>query len=325
MFMYRIINRDKHSRLLSFNSRNAESLSIRLPLKFTKVWRIMTVQLTLKQVPDIPIEADMITPSAFAGKTLAQIGKLEVIQGRTSCELQDFFDIKGAPADTAEETVISLSGDLRKVKFIGKGMNGGIINIEGDAGMHLGAEMIAGRITVSGSVDAWAAAEMKGGNIQIEGDAGDYLCAGYRGTPEGMTGGRVYVAGNVGNEMALHMRKGFIAVKGNVGDMAAIRMRGGTIIVCGELGPRACIEAWKGMVFALGKVNSLPPTYKYSGTSEREFTGYYIRYLKSRRPDFLQSDIPYSEKWVKFVGDFAEAESKTEIYAREDLNPHLLS
>ena len=285
----------------------------------------MTVLLTLKQVPDIPIEADMITPTAFAGKTLEQIGKLEVMQGRDTCNLQDFFDIKGEPADSAEETVISLSGDLRKVKFIGKGMNGGIINIEGDAGMHLGAEMIAGRITVSGSVDAWACAEMKGGNVQIEGDAGDYLCAGYRGTPDGMTGGRVYVAGNIGNEMALHMRKGFIAVKGNVGDMAAVRMRGGTIIVCGELGPRACIEAAKGMVFALGKVNSLPPTYKYSGTSEREFTGYYIRYLKSRRPDFLQSDILYSEKWLKFVGDFAEAESKMEIYTRMVLNSHLVS
>ncbi len=285
----------------------------------------MTVSIVLKQLPDIPIEADMITPSAFAGKTLEQIGKLKVIQGRNSCELKDFFEIKGNPADSAEETVISLSGDLRKVKFIGKGMNGGIINIEGDTGMHLGAEMVAGRITVSGSVDAWTGAEMKGGNIQIEGDAGDYLCAGYRGTPDGMTGGRVYVAGNVGNEMALHMRKGFIAVKGNVGDMAAVRMRGGTIIVCGELGPRACIEAAKGMVFALGKVHSLPPTYKYSGTSEREFTGYYIRYLKSRRPDFLESDILYSEKWMKFVGDFAEAESKMEIYARLILNSHLVS
>lgn len=284
----------------------------------------MTVSIVLKQVPDVPIEADMITPTAFAGKTLEQIGKLEVIQGRNTCELKDFFEIKGNPAESAEETIIALNGDLRKVKLIGKGMNGGIINIEGDVGMHLGAEMVAGRITVSGSVDAWAGAEMSGGNIQIEGDAGDYLCAGYRGTPDGMTGGRVYVAGNVGNEMALHMRKGFIAVKGNVGDMAAVRMRGGSIMVCGELGPRACTEATKGMVFALGKINSLLPTFNYSGTSEREFTGYYVRYLKDRRPDFIQSDILYSEKWMKFVGDLAEAESKMEIHARLVLNSHLV-
>ena len=281
--------------------------------------------MSLKQVPDIPIEADTITPSAFAGKTIEQIGKLEVIQGSGSRELREFFEIKGNPAESAEETEIVLTGDLRKVKMIGKGMNGGIIKIEGDVGMHLGAEMIAGRISVKGSVDAWAGAEMSGGNIQIEGNAGDYLCACYRGSSDGMKGGRVYVAGNVGREMALHMRKGFIAVKGNVAEMAAARMKGGTIMVCGELGPRACTESTKGMVFALGKIDSISPTYKYSGSSEREFTGYYVRYLKSRRPDFIQSDISSSEKWAKFVGDFAEAEAKTEIYARLVLNTHLVS
>lgn len=284
----------------------------------------MTVLISLKQVLDIPIEADTITPTAFAGKTLAQIGQLKVMQGRDSRELRDFFEITGEPADSTEETEIIVRGNLRKVKQIGKGMNGGRINIEGDVGMHLGAEMVAGRITVTGSVDAWAGAEMSGGNIQIEGNAGDYLCAGYRGTPDGMTGGRVYIAGNAGCEMALHMRKGFIAVKGDVAEMAATRMKGGTIMVCGELGPRAGTEATKGMIFALGKVNSLLPTFNYSGTSEREFTGYYVRYLKVRRPDFIQSEISNSEKWVKFVGDLAEAESKMEIYARLDLNSHLV-
>jgi formylmethanofuran dehydrogenase subunit C len=284
----------------------------------------MTVYMTLKRAQDIPIEADTITPGNFSGKTLEQIGKLQVLQGKDSLLLRDLFEIKGNSADSVEETEIALSGDLRRVKMIGKGMNGGKIRIDGDVGMHLGAEMVAGRIAVKGSVDAWAGAEMSGGNIQIEGDTGAYLCAGYRGSPDGMKGGRVYVNGNAGNEMALHMRKGFIAVNGNVAEMAAARMRGGTIMVCGELGARACAEATRGMVFALGRVDSLLPTYKYSGSSEREFTGYYVRYLKSRRPDFLESDIRSSEKWLKFVGDLAEADARTEIYARLALNKHLL-
>ncbi|MHA1577023.1 MAG: formylmethanofuran dehydrogenase subunit C [Candidatus Thorarchaeota archaeon] len=285
----------------------------------------MTVILTLKQVPDIPIEADVITPNEFAGKTIGQIGSLKVIQGNTSPGLDEFFEIKGESGQTADETEIVLSGDLRKVKMIGKGMNGGRIKVEGDAGMYLGAEMIAGRIQVSGSVDAWAAAEMKGGNIQIEGDAGDCLCAGYRGTTDGMEGGRVYVAGNVGREMASHMRKGFIAVKGNVAELSAARMTGGTIIVKGDIGERAAVEATKGMIFALGKVESLHPTYKFSGTSEREFTGYYIKYLKSRRPDFIEEEILSSEKWIKFVGDLSEGDPKFEIFARSSLNEHLVS
>jgi len=285
----------------------------------------MTVYLTMKQVPDIPIEADVITPTEFAGKSADEIGKLQVIQGNTSPELKEFFEIKGDSGETPDETEIVISGDLSKVKMIGKGMNGGKIKVEGDAGMYLGAEMIAGRIHVNGSVDAWAAAEMKGGNIQIEGDAGDCLCAGYRGTPDGMEGGRVYVAGNVGREMASHMRKGFIAVKGSVAELSAARMTGGSIIVKGNIGERAGVEATKGMIFALGRLESLHPTYKFSGISEREFTGYYLKYLKSRRPDFVEEEILSSEKWIKFVGDLAEGDPKFEIFARSSLNEHLVS
>lgn len=284
----------------------------------------MTVYLKLTKEPDIPLEADTITPTHFAGKSAAEIGKLPVQQGNQTLELANFFKISGDAGSTADETEIEVSGSLLKVKMIGKGMNGGKITVEGDVGMYLGAEMIAGRIHVKGSVGSWAAAEMEGGNIQIEGDAGDYLCAGYRGSPDGMKGGRVYVAGNVGREMASHMRKGFIAVKGNVDTHAGVRMKGGTIIIAGDIAERIGVEATKGMIFCLGKVDSLLPTYKFSGSSEREFTNYYLQYLKSRRPDFLSEDIDFTEKWAKFMGDFAEGDPKIEIYLRAATNQHLL-
>ncbi|MHA1907268.1 MAG: formylmethanofuran dehydrogenase subunit C [Candidatus Thorarchaeota archaeon] len=283
----------------------------------------MTVNLTLTVELDLPIEADTVTPSHFAGKSLAEIGALPVQHGNQSLELKEFFDIKGEAGETADDTEIIVEGDLKKVKMIGKGMNGGKITVNGDVGMYLGAEMIAGRIHVKGSVDAWAAVEMQGGNIQIEGDAADRLCAGYRGSLEGMSGGRVYVAGNAGREMAASMRKGFIAVKGNVAELAAARMQGGTIVVCGDLAERAGVGAKKGMIFVLGKLDSLIPTYLPSGTSEREFTNYYINYVKSRRPDFISEEIPSSEKWVKYMGDLAEGDPKEEIYVRAKLNEHM--
>jgi formylmethanofuran dehydrogenase subunit C len=284
----------------------------------------MTVQLKLKKEPDIPIEADSITPTHFAGKKSSEIGELPILQGNRTLKLVDYFAVSGEPGETADDTDIVITGNLSKFKMIGKEMNGGKITIEGDVGMHLGAEMIAGRIHVKGSVGPWAAAEMKGGNIQIEGDAGDYLCSGYRGSTDGMQGGRVYVAGNVGREMGSHMRKGFIAVKGNVGEGAAVRMKGGSIIVCGTIGDRFGVEATKGMLFALGKLESLLPTYKFSGTAEREFTSYYVRYLKDRRPDFVSEDILGDAKWTKFIGDFAEADPKEEIYVLTKNNEHLL-
>jgi formylmethanofuran dehydrogenase subunit C len=284
----------------------------------------MPITLKLTKKLEIPIEADSITPTSFVGKTIAEIGKLPIIHGNQTKPLSDFFKISGEPTSDIDETVINISGDLRKVKMIGKGMNGGRIEIDGDVGMHLGAEMIAGRIHVKGSVGAWAGAEMEGGNIQIEGDAADYLCAGYQGSKEGMKGGRVYVAGNAGREMASHMRKGFIAVKGNVGEQAAVRMMGGTIIVVGSISGRLAFEATKGMVLCLGKIESLLPTYKFSGTSEREFTNYYLNYLKDRRPDFLEGSLAYTEKWIKFMGDLSEGDPKEEIYVLAKNNEHLL-
>lgn len=280
----------------------------------------MTVVLTLNVTPDIPIEAETITPNEFAGKTISRIGGLSVHQGNQTLSLKDFFNINGTSGKTAENTEIVVAGDLRKVKMIGKKMNGGKITVDGDVGMYLGAEMRSGRIHVKGSVDAWAAAEMLGGNIQIEGDASDYLCAGYRGSKEGMKGGRVYVAGNVGGEMAAHMRRGFLAVKGNVGSPCAVRMMGGTIMVVGNMGERAGVQATRGMIICLGRLQSVFPTYKFSGSSESEVVNYYLRYLQSRRPDFVEERIDVTEKWMKYMGDFAEARTNEEIFIRASKN-----
>jgi formylmethanofuran dehydrogenase subunit C len=284
----------------------------------------MTVVLKLKGPLDLPLEADTVTPSHFAGKKLEAIRELPVLQGNRTLPLKEFFDITGRTGKTVDETEVVVSGDLRKVKMIGKGMDGGRVTVEGNVGMYLGAEMISGRIVVNGSVDAWAAAEMQGGNIQINGNAGDYLCAGLRGSADGMTGGRVYVAGDVGREMASHMRKGFIAVRGNVGAMAAARMKGGSIVIVGNVAERLGVEATRGMIFVLGKIDSVLPTYRLSGRSEREFVSYYIRYLKSRRPDFVTEDISADEEWMKLVGDFAEGDPRQEVYVRTSKNEHIL-
>jgi len=285
---------------------------------------MLTVVLTLKKTVDIPLEADVVTPSHFTNKTISEIGDLLIHQGNRNHPLREYFKIQGKSGKTITDTEIVVRGDLRKIKMIGRGMNGGKIIVEGDVGMYLGAEMRAGRIHVHGSVDDWTAAEMRGGNIQIEGDAGFYLCAGYRGSRDGMQGGRVYVAGNVRGEMAAHMRRGFIAVRGNVESPCAAHMRGGTIIVVGDLAERTGIQGTRGMIICLGKLGSVFPTYKYSGSSEREFVNYYLRYLKSRRPDFLETSIDVNEKWTKYVGDFAEVNPNGEIYVRTKANKHLL-
>lgn len=280
----------------------------------------MTIKLELTHRPDIPIEAETITPSDFQNKDISSISRLPIQQGNRSYPLSDFFRIDGTPSPSVKETEIVLHGDLRRVKMIGRRMNGGRITIKGNAGMYLGAEMVAGRIHVNGSVGSWAAAEMQGGNIQIEGDAADNLCSGYRGSQDGMRGGRVYVAGNVGCGMAAHMRRGFIVVKGDVGENAAAKMRGGSIVILGDVNRRVGVQATRGMLFILGHMKSLFPTYKPSGIDRRPLVDYYLRYVLNRRPDFIGERAVLDTRWLKLVGDFAETDPREEIYLYERTN-----
>ena len=97
----------------------------------------MTVILELKETLDIPIEADCITPNHFAGKTVSQIGNLSIHHGNQTLILKEFFKITGKAGKTPADTEIVVQGDLRKVKMIGKSMDGGKITVEGNAGMYM--------------------------------------------------------------------------------------------------------------------------------------------------------------------------------------------
>ena len=89
----------------------------------------------------VPVEAESITPQAFLGKRVSDIEALPVLQGNATARLGDFFRVSGDA-----DGVIRLAGDCSRVKYIGRGMTDGRIEIDGDAGMHLGAEMRGGEI-----------------------------------------------------------------------------------------------------------------------------------------------------------------------------------
>ena len=79
----------------------------------------MTVILSLREAPDIPLEADTITPTHFAGKSVKDIEEIPIQQGNEVLKLKDFFDISGESGPTPDETEILIKGDLKKVKMIG--------------------------------------------------------------------------------------------------------------------------------------------------------------------------------------------------------------
>ena len=170
------------------------------------------IVLTPKGYSSIPIEADVISPNVFSGKTLSEIRNLPIYYGNEEVAMKEYIHALGKIAKKPEEQLIVIDGDARHIKQIGSRMTAGRIVIQGWAGMHLGSQMSGGNITVTGNVLDWAGAEMQGRLLRILGDAGNLLGSAYRGSSEGMTGGCIIVTGNVGSEVASFMRRGMIFI-----------------------------------------------------------------------------------------------------------------
>jgi formylmethanofuran dehydrogenase subunit C len=109
------------------------------------------ITLTLKADLQVPLEAEAIAPDNFVGKPASEIGRLHVTYGNEAAVLGDFFNVEGEAS--AE---ITLNGDLSRVKGIAAGMTRGVVTVNGNAGMHLGAGMRGGEIHAFGNAGDWA-------------------------------------------------------------------------------------------------------------------------------------------------------------------------
>jgi formylmethanofuran dehydrogenase subunit C len=250
----------------------------------------------------VPLEAEVISPDVIAGQSLAQIGRLSVVQGNTQAPLEEFFTLEGEPDET-----IRLEGDFSGVKHIGAAMTRGRIEIRGNAGMHLGAGMRGGEIVVHGSVGDWVGAEMRGGLLRITGDAGHLLGAGYRGSEKGMRGGVIVVGGSVGNEAGCAMRRGLIAVGGGAGDFTGVMMIAGSIIVRGELGIRTGAGMKRGTIITYGGNGNPPallPTFRFDCTYRPPWIEIYLRQLAPL--GFALPGTLHGGAYQRYSGDLAD-------------------
>lgn len=252
--------------------------------------------LTLKVQPSVPVEAGVITPDHFLGKTPAEIADLTITVGNEQARLGDLFTVTGN--GTAE---IVLEGDLARVKHIGAGMTQGQITVHGDVGMHLGAGMRGGEIAVHGSAGDWAGAEMTGGLIRIQGDAGHGLGGAYRGSRRGMNRGLIIVEGNAGNEVGAIMRRGLIAVLGDVGDFAGAFMTAGTIIVFGRLGARPGAGLKRGSIVTF-RPPELLPTFRYDCVYQPGFLRLILQSLRARGVPVTDEQL--AGHYRRYSGDF---------------------
>jgi len=102
-------------------------------------------------MPNLPIEAEAISPDSVVWKTQKEVSALPVHFGNMKSSLGDFFKISGKTAENPSDQLIVISGEVPKVKYIGAGMSTGQILVEGCVGMHVGAQMKGGELIITGN------------------------------------------------------------------------------------------------------------------------------------------------------------------------------
>jgi len=116
-------------------------------------------------------------------------------------------------------------------RFIGAGMSGRKIVIEGVPGNALGAYLNGAEIVVRGNAQDALGDTMNNGSIAIYGNVGD--AAGYA-----MRGGEIYVKGNAGYRAGIHMKAykdkvPLMVIGGCAGSFLGEYQAGGVIVVLG--------------------------------------------------------------------------------------------
>ena len=256
----------------------------------------MTLTLTLREQPDVPLEADVLTPDRLAGASRT-IAALPLWHGKERTRVGEFFAVSGAGDD------VRLEGDLSRVKFVGAGMTAGRLTVAGDVGMHAGAGMRGGELHVEGDAGDWAGAGMRGGTLVVRGSAGRRLGGVYPGERAGMRGGEIVVHGDAGAQAGAGLRRGLIAVAGRVGDAAGLRMLAGTIVALGGLGPRAGAGMRRGSIVTMAPATPLA-TFVFSCIYRPPFLRLYLRRLRAL--GLAVSDEQLDGRYARWCGDGLE-------------------
>jgi len=270
------------------------------------------ITLTLKEQPNVPLEAEVLSPDRTIGLANDAIRALPIFLGKRQQRLDDFFEVEGADSDELE-----IHGDASKVKWIGRAMTRGRITIKGNAGMHLGAYMKGGTIEVAGNASDWIGAEMADGLIRIAGNAGGQVGAAYRGSLAGMKGGTILIGGTAGLEVGMRMKRGIIAVAGPVRDFAGLQMKGGTIVLGAGAEIRTGAWMFRGTIVSL-KPLSLLPTFAHACACTPTFLRIYAKHLQT-----LGVSLPIDPKdgvYLRYSGD-SSVPGKGEIFVWQPRTP----
>jgi formylmethanofuran dehydrogenase subunit C len=186
---------------------------------------------SLRESPDQRLDLSPLISRNIAGKTVAEIERIELQTTRMRVTVGDVFRIREGDPDT-----IVLEGGAERFDRVGMSMASGSIRVEGEVGVEAGRLMSGGQLTIRGAAGPFAGSGMKGGTLDIEGDAGERLGGPLSGETVGMSGGLLHVHGDAGPRAGDRLRRGFVLIEGRAGAYAGGRMIAGTLAIGGEAG-----------------------------------------------------------------------------------------
>ncbi len=272
----------------------------------------MSLTLTYTAGTSVPVRLQAVTPTRLRELSIAEIERLEIMQGNRPIRLGELFRVSGDPSDGR----IDLEGDLGGVHEIGHAMADGEIHVHGRAGRHLGGEMTGGTIRVEGDAGDFVGCEMKGGLIRVVGSAGHHVGAAYAGSRRGITDGTILIGGNAGDQAGASMRRGMVVIAGSCGDAAGFDMIAGTILVFGSCGVHPGAGMRRG---TLGLFGPDPPRLLPTFRRCDRFRPLFVR-LIARELDRLSFPTHRGlseEELTLYHGDLV-ALGKGEVWIRED-------
>jgi glutamate synthase domain-containing protein 1/glutamate synthase domain-containing protein 3 len=167
-------------------------------------------------------------------------------------------------------------------RYLGNGMQGGVLRLWGIVGNASGNVMEGGEMYIYGDAQDDLGDAMNGGLIAVYGNVGDAVGQAKR-------GGEIYVYGNAGNRAGIQHRGGVLVIGGSAGDYLGEYMGGGVILVL-----RHTSEEEVGRRLGAGMVGG---TIYIRGEVEREKIGGGLevnkleRYLQALRLAGMQMDI----------------------------------
>jgi formylmethanofuran dehydrogenase subunit C len=261
---------------------------------------VSALTLSLRDPPARTVDVAALAPDKLTGKTLEDIGSIELASGNRRLRVADLFELSG----DSNGRELAIQGGSERLAYVGAGMQSGTLTVIGDCGPYAGWRMRGGRVVVQGGAGAFAGSEMRSGTIEVQGNAGDFVGAALPGDSHGMRGGAVLIGGNAGDRVGDRMRRGLILIRGNAGAFCGARMLAGTILVAGRIGYSPGFGLKHGTLLLAHAPAELPVTFQDSG----EHTLIFLKLLEQdfqRKAGPFAAFLPLPNRVRRYCGDHA--------------------